>query len=164
MAETGIMRMYKGGAERVSAAGRVEADGTVRINCRGEWLPVVLLAECEARGLDPAEVQRAAAPAECLGRLGRNAGDVVLLRNADWPSYREWEDAERNGDTRPRRSEPLGPEPAPRRGVTGAEADIEANYPGGYAAYLRDGRRGSAAVDEAAAVESGRWTGGSAAD
>lgn len=51
------------------------------------------------------------------------------------------------------------------RGVTGDEADIEANYPGGYAAYLRDEPvAGPTPAQEAEAAESGRIAGASPAD
>jgi len=51
------------------------ADGTVRM----EGKPIVLRTECAARGLDPMKVLRAASPAECLARLGMNAGGVEVL-------------------------------------------------------------------------------------
>lgn len=51
------------------------------------------------------------------------------------------------------------------RGITGAEADIEANYPGGYKAYQRDERPdGLTPAQEAAAAESGQIAGASGAD
>jgi hypothetical protein len=46
--------------------------------------PIVLSDECAKRGLDPKVVQAAAAPAECLGRLGINAGGIEIISDEDY--------------------------------------------------------------------------------
>lgn len=70
-------RILKDGQTKLVVPGRILTDGTLR--CTDKDTPIVLTAECTARGLDPRKVQAAAAPAECLGRLGLNAGNVEIV-------------------------------------------------------------------------------------
>lgn len=65
----------KDGAVKISGNGEIRSDGTVRIMGH----PIVLRAVCEAAGLDPKKVQKNAAPAECLAKLGMNAGGVEII-------------------------------------------------------------------------------------
>lgn len=93
------------------------------------------------------------------------------VRNGYWPELWHSEPQETVGAAQ-REAEAWGAAqhltlhdaPAPR-GVSGAEADIEANYPGGYAAYLRDERSSNpTSSQEANAVESGQIGGASGVD
>lgn len=67
--------VLKDGAVKISGNGEIKADGTVRVMGH----PITLRVECEKAGLDPKKVQKAQAPASCLGRLGMNAGGVEIL-------------------------------------------------------------------------------------
>lgn len=67
--------VLKDGAVKISGSGEVKPDGTVRILGHA----ITLRAACEAVGLDPNKVQKNAAPAECLARLGMNAGGVEVI-------------------------------------------------------------------------------------
>jgi hypothetical protein len=67
--------VLKDGAVKISGAGEIKSDGTVRVMGH----PITLRAACEAAGLDPKKVQKNAAPAECLARLGMNAGGVEVI-------------------------------------------------------------------------------------
>jgi hypothetical protein len=72
--------IIKDGTLKLSGPSVIRADGTIRIHGQ----PVALRAACEASGLDPQEVQKNAAPGECLGRLGMNPGGVEILTEAEW--------------------------------------------------------------------------------
>jgi len=67
--------VLKDGAVKISGNGEIKADGTVRVMGH----PITLRAACEAAGLDPNKVQKNAAPAKCLARLGMNAGGVEVI-------------------------------------------------------------------------------------
>lgn len=67
--------VLKDGAVKISGNGEIKSDGTVRVMGH----PIALRAACEAAGLDPKKVQKNAAPAECLARLGMNVGGVEVI-------------------------------------------------------------------------------------
>ncbi len=67
--------VLKDGAVKISGSGEIKADGTVRILGQA----IALRAACEAAGLDPKQVQKNAAPASCLARMGMNDGGVEIV-------------------------------------------------------------------------------------
>jgi hypothetical protein len=79
---TKTYRILKHSETKLVARGRVLADGTLRMTDRET--PVVLAEECAKRGLDLKKVQAAAAPIECLARLGINPGGVEVIADDDY--------------------------------------------------------------------------------
>lgn len=75
-------RILKNSETKLVARGRVLADGTLRMTDRET--PIVLSEECAKRGLDPKKVQAAAAPIECLARLGMNPGGVEIVDEEEY--------------------------------------------------------------------------------
>jgi hypothetical protein len=69
---------------QVNLPGRVEANGTIRFNSGGKWMPLVLRTVCQRLGIDPQKVQRDAAPPEALAHLGDNEGNVRVLDASEW--------------------------------------------------------------------------------
>lgn len=80
MKNSSILKVLKDGQLKLSGAGEIQTDGTVRVMGH----PIVLRSACEAAGLDPKKVQKNAAPSECLARLGMNAGGVEVITEEEY--------------------------------------------------------------------------------
>ena len=74
------MKIIKNGVVKISGNGEIKSDGTVRVLGN----PIVLITVCEAAGLDPKKVQKNSAPAECLARMGMNAGGVEIITEEEY--------------------------------------------------------------------------------
>jgi hypothetical protein len=74
------LKVLKDGMVKIAGAGEIKSDGTVRVMGH----PIALRAACEAAGLDPKNVQKNASPAECLARMGMNAGGVEIITEEEY--------------------------------------------------------------------------------
>ena len=79
-------RILKNSETKLVVQAVILADGTIRAGATK--LPVVLAGECARLGLDPKKVQAAAAPVECLAKLGQNPGGIEVIAEDDYQAAR----------------------------------------------------------------------------
>ena len=75
--------VVKNGVEKFRYPGRIEADGSIRVQAGSKWMPVTNSDACKSLGLDPKTVARNAAPVEGLAHMGDNGYGLVILTGAE---------------------------------------------------------------------------------
>lgn len=70
--------------QKFRSEGKVLADGTIRLNYNGTWMPVTNSDACKSAGLDPKTVAKNAAPAQCLAHMGDNGNGLHVYTAAEW--------------------------------------------------------------------------------
>jgi hypothetical protein len=79
-----LIVVVKNGVEKVRYPGRVEADGSIRVQAGSKWMPVTNADACNALGLDPKTVTRNAGPVEALARMGDNGYGLQVYAATEW--------------------------------------------------------------------------------
>ena len=86
--------VVKNGVEKFRYPGKVLADGSIRVQVGGKWMPTTNGDKCKALGLEPKTVAANGSPVEGLAHMGDNGYGLHVYAAADWDSIQSGKRAE----------------------------------------------------------------------